>query len=488
MATPEGLKGEESDLRRRTVFVCVAASVGTEAQAQSFMEKQWRHVTCDQAVQRLMGPDLLVTNRKDKEVQVHVLKNLNKQTAEFVTKFLTTLSGIVSLPLLTAFDKFLGSLGSVPLRDLAGDDVLSALLGRVSSDEFSALSTFQDSALELVAQRHRGHPRVSSSTREELEAFIRAAFAGPTAENMNTLFPVFDETLKIQHGGWGEFRLRPSGWAAAHRFRRQTCSSGAELFKMQHGRAVNFVCALPDGRLLTGSEDNFARVFSDTGAELFKMQHGGFVYSICALPDGRLLTGSCDEFARVFSDTGAELFKMQHGGYVWSVCALPDGRLLTGSDDSFARVFSALRACSRTPEPNFSRCSTASLCGPSAPFRMGGCSPVPLTSLHACSRTPEPNFSRCGTAAMCGPSAPFRMGGCSPVPMTSLRACSRTPRSEDGDLAGEKWLRSGVFLEKSLSHLLRSTVIRRSLTQSARTDVVGVTVPPNHRCALPSLT
>ena len=120
--------------------------------------------------------------------------------------------------------------------------MLSTLLGRVSFDEFSALGTFQDSALELVAQRHRGHPRVSSSTREELEAFIRAAFAGPTAENLNTLFPVFDETLKMQHGG-----------------------------------SVLSVCALPDGRLLTGSADNFARVFSDTGAELFKMQHGGWV-------------------------------------------------------------------------------------------------------------------------------------------------------------------------------------------------------------------
>ena len=302
MATPEGLKGEESDLRRRTVFVCVAASAGTEAQAESFMEKQWRHVTCDQAVQRLMGPDLLVTNRKDKEVQDHVLKNLNKQTAEFVTKFLPTLSGIVSLPLLTAFDKFLGS---GPLRDLAGDDVLSTLLGRVSPEEFSASGTFPDSALEVVAWRHRGHPRVSSSTREELEAFIRAAFAGPTAENLNTLFPVFDETLKMQHGG-----------------------------------SVRSVCALPDGRLLTGSEDNFARVFSDTGAELFKMQHGGSVFSVCALLDGRLLTGSYDKFARVFSHTGSELFKMQHGDNVSSVCALPDGRLLTGSGDDFARVFS----------------------------------------------------------------------------------------------------------------------------------------------------
>ena len=298
VATPEGLKAEESELRRRTVFVCVAASVGTEAQAQSFMVKQWRRVTCDQAVERLMGPDLLVTNRKDKEVQVQVLKNLNKQTAKFVATFFA----FPGLPLPTAFDKFFAS---GPLWDSAGDDVWSTLLSRVSFDEFSALGTFQNSALELVAQRHRGHPRVSSSTREELEAFIRAAFAGPTAENLNTLFPVFDETLKVQHGF-----------------------------------TVLSVCALPDGRLLTGSMDKFARVFSDTGVELFKVEHDHWVWSVCALPEGRLLTGSGDKFARVFSDTGAELFKMQHGGSVRSVYALPDGRLLTGSGDKFARVFS----------------------------------------------------------------------------------------------------------------------------------------------------
>ena len=358
MATPEGLKAEESDLRRRTVFVCVAASVGTEAQAQSFMEKQWRRVTCDQAVERLMGPDLLVTNRKDKEVQVQVLKNLNKQTAKFVTTFLTTLSG---LPLPTAFDKFF-AFG--PLLDSAGDDVWSTLLGRVSFDEFSASGTLKDSALELVAERHRGHPRVSSSTREELEAFIRAAFAGPTAENLNTLFPVFDETLKMQHGGevWSVCAL-PDGrllTGSGDKFARVFSDTGAELFKMQHGGSVRSVCALPDGRLLTGSRDNFARVFSDTGAELFKMQHGGLVLSVCALPDGRLLTGSADNFASVFSDTGSELFKMQHGGLV-SVRLRPSG---WAPAHRFLRT--TLRACSRTPEPNFSRCSTSALCCPCA--------------------------------------------------------------------------------------------------------------------------
>ena len=120
---------------------------------------------------------------------------------------------MLSLPFPTAFDKFF-AFG--PLGDLADDDALSTLLGRVSFDGFSALGTFQDSALNWLPHRHRGHPRVSSSTREELEAFIRASFAGPTAEKLNTLFPVFDETLKVQHGGPGEFRLCPSGWATAH--------------------------------------------------------------------------------------------------------------------------------------------------------------------------------------------------------------------------------------------------------------------------------
>ena len=89
--------------------------------------------------------------------------------------------------------------------------------------------------------------------------------------------------------------------------------------------------------------------------------------------------------------------KMQHGGWVNSVCALPDGRLLTGSEDKFARVFSD------TGGRTFQDAARLALCIPSAPFRMGGCSPVPGTSLRACSRTLEPNFSRCSTAAMCGP-------------------------------------------------------------------------------------
>ena len=237
VATPDGLESEKLDFRRRATFVCVAASEGTEAQAQSFMEQQWRHVTSEEAVRRLLRPDLLVTNKKDKEVQVHVLKSLNKQVAEFVSTFCATLRA---------------KLETLSPRDW---------LDEVSHVGPPLVHVGLDLVADAVATAHEGHIRVSSSTREELVTFIRTALSGPTVVNLNSLFPVIVETLKLPHGNW---------W-----------SSGA----------VFSVCALPDGRMLTGCCDKFARVFSDAGVELLKLQHGSTVSSVCALPGGLMLTG-----------------------------------------------------------------------------------------------------------------------------------------------------------------------------------------------------
>ena len=319
VATPNGLESEKLDHRRRATFVCVAASEGTEAQAQSFMEKQWRHVTSEEAVRRLLGPDLLVTNKKDKEVQVHVLKSLNKQVVEFVSTFLT------------------------PLRAK-----LETLSPRDGLDEVSHVGPLVvhvglDLVADAVATTHKGNSRVSSSTREELVAFIRKALSGSTVVNLNSLFPVMVETLKLKHGGivFSVCAL-PDGrmlTGCRDNFARVFSDEGVELLKLEHGGTVLSVCALPGGRMLTGCSDKFARVFSDAEVELLKLQHGGYVESVCALPGGRMLTGCDDRFARVFSDAGVELLKLEHDDMVRSVCALPSGRMLTGCVDNFARVF-----------------------------------------------------------------------------------------------------------------------------------------------------
>ena len=235
VATPNGLESEKEDHRLRAAFVCVAASEGTEAQAQSFMEMQWRHVTSEQAVRRLLGPDLLVTNKKDKEVQVHVLKSLNKQVAEFVSTFLTLLRA---------------KLETLSPRDWLDEVIHFGLLG---------VPFGLDLVADALAKTHKGNSRVSSSTREELVTFIRTELSRSTDVNLNSLFPVMVETLWLEHGGM-----------------------------------VFSVCALPAGRMLTGCDDGFARVFSDAGVELLKLQHGDRVCSVCALPGGRMLTG-CDD-------------------------------------------------------------------------------------------------------------------------------------------------------------------------------------------------
>ena len=266
-----------------------------------------------------------MTNKKDKEVQVHVLKSLNKQVAEFVSTFCATLRA---------------KLETLSPRDW---------LDEVSHVGPPLVHVGLDLVADAVATAHEGHIRVSSSTREELVTFIRTALSGPTVVNLNSLFPVIVETLKLPHGNWWSsgavFSVcaLPDGrmlTGCCDKFARVFSDAGVELLKLQHGSTVSSVCAFPGGRMLTGCWDNFARVFSDAGVELLKLEHGRAVSSVCALPGGRMLTGCLDGFARVFSDSGVELLKLKHGGGVFSVCALPGGRMLTGCADKFARVFS----------------------------------------------------------------------------------------------------------------------------------------------------
>ena len=54
------------------------------------------------------------------------------------------------------------------------------------------------------------------------------------------------------------------------------------------------LCALPDGRLASGSYDNTIRLWDvKTGAETARLEgHSDSVDALCALPDGRLASGS----------------------------------------------------------------------------------------------------------------------------------------------------------------------------------------------------
>lgn len=126
----------------------------------------------------------------------------------------------------------------------------------------------------------------------------------------------------------------------------QDAQTGTNLLELRgHSAIVRSVAFSADGRrVLTGSMDMTAKLWSETGRERVTLRgHTGFVWSVAMSPDGRLAaTGASDSTARIWdTSTGKELFRLTgHGSQVRSVAFSPDGKkLVTTSEDGTAKLW-----------------------------------------------------------------------------------------------------------------------------------------------------
>jgi len=110
-----------------------------------------------------------------------------------------------------------------------------------------------------------------------------------------------------------------------------------------HTEYVNAVAALPNGGIVTGSDDNTAIIWSADGKlEKVLCGHEDCVNDLAVLANGDIITGSDDSTAIIWSAEGEikQVLSVPNGS-VCAVAALANGDVITGSDDNNAIIWSA---------------------------------------------------------------------------------------------------------------------------------------------------
>jgi WD40 repeat protein len=114
-----------------------------------------------------------------------------------------------------------------------------------------------------------------------------------------------------------------------------------------HSGVVFCLQALPDGRIVSGSDDKTIRIWSkspDGGWESEVLNgHSDFVTCLQALPDGRIVSGGFERSIRIWAKGSHGRWKSEvlrgHTNTVRCLQALPDGRIMSGSWDATIRIW-----------------------------------------------------------------------------------------------------------------------------------------------------
>lgn len=106
---------------------------------------------------------------------------------------------------------------------------------------------------------------------------------------------------------------------------------------------IDALAVLPDGRVVSGSNDKTLRVWETGSGQLVKTLagHTGAVNALAVLPDGRVVSGSDDTTLRIWDVGLGETVRTLEGHTDWvnSLAVLPEGRVVSGSRDATLRVW-----------------------------------------------------------------------------------------------------------------------------------------------------
>jgi hypothetical protein len=196
-----------------------------------------------------------------------------------------------------------------------------------------------------------------------------------------------------------------------------------------HGGPVLALAALPDGRVVSGSDGGSLRIWDLATGETVRTPegHADWVSAVAALPDGRVVSGSYDRSLRVWDlATGGTVRTLEgQGGQVLAVAALPDGRVVSGSADRTLRVWDLATgqcASGTSPPERPSAPSKATRAGFTRSRRCPAAASSPAPTTAACvSGTSPPERPCASSKAM---RLRFGRSQCCPTAASSLAAAT----------------------------------------------------------------
>jgi WD40 repeat protein len=194
------------------------------------------------------------------------------------------------------------------------------------------------------------HDRALTNAPELLEEVVGLAHTFPAHPRLRHPLQVrgMSRILHGHHGHVNALAVLPDGRVVSgsndKTVRVWNLETGRVLATFHgHEGYVNALAVLPNGRVVSGSHDNTVRVWDLETSRALATFHGhqGYVSALAVLPNGRVVSGSHDNTVRVWDlETGRSLATLHgHRNSVNAVAVLPDGRVLSGSNDKTVRVW-----------------------------------------------------------------------------------------------------------------------------------------------------
>lgn len=108
-----------------------------------------------------------------------------------------------------------------------------------------------------------------------------------------------------------------------------------------HQEEISCAVSTPDGKIITGSLDETAKVWDSRGQLLFSLEgHEAEIGCVAVAEDGRIITGSWDKMVKIWSPDGQLLTTLSgHRAAVTSVAVTANGKIITGGSDALINVW-----------------------------------------------------------------------------------------------------------------------------------------------------